>query len=108
MLEPFKDIKLDVLICNPPYIPSDEVLEDSVSEFEPHIALFGGEDGLKYYKHIFNNCKDYLNENSFMAFEIGYNQKEALSKEIKKSLPEASFEIIKDINGKDRMLFVFL
>ena len=107
MLEPLNDIKLDILICNPPYIPIDEILEESVKEYEPHVALFGGEDGLKYYKHIFKNCKSYLKEKSFMAFEIGWNQKEALSKELIKTLPEATFEFIKDINGKDRMLFVY-
>lgn len=107
MLEPLEGIKLDVLICNPPYIPSDEVLEDFVSEHEPHVALFGGSDGLKYYKHIFENCKKYLKEKSFMAFEIGYNQKEALSNELIKTLPETTFEFIKDINDKDRMLFVY-
>ena len=109
MLEPFKnkETKLDILICNPPYIPSDEVLEDFVSEHEPHVALFGGEDGLKYYRRIFEECKTVLNPKSFMAFEIGYNQKEVLTLELNKTLPSVSFEFLKDINGKDRMLFVY-
>ena len=109
MLEPFKnkESKLDILICNPPYIPSDEVLEDFVSEHEPHVALFGGEDGLKYYRRIFEECKTVLNPKSFMAFEIGYNQKEVLTLELNKTLPSVSFEFLKDINGKDRMLFVY-
>ena len=109
MLEPFKnkETKLDILICNPPYIPSDEVLEDFVSEHEPHVALFGGEDGLKYYRRIFEECKTVLNHKSFMAFEIEYKKKEVLTLELNKTLPSVSFEFLKDINGKDRMLFVY-
>ena len=42
-----------------------------------------------------------------MAFEIGYNQKEVLTLELNKTLPSVSFEFLKDINGKDRMLFVY-
>ena len=98
--------KVDVLICNPPYIPSDEVLEQSVVGYEPHLALFGGEDGLKYYREVFSNAKKVLNKNGLMAFEIGWNQKETLLAEVKKYLPDAEAEVLKDINKKDRMLFV--
>ena len=85
MLQPFIDanIKCDILISNPPYIPSEEKIEDSVYDYEPHVALFGGTDGLEYYRIIFQNCKKVLKEKSFMAFEIGYNQFEILDIEIK-------------------------
>lgn len=109
MLQPFIDnkINLDILICNPPYIPNNEVLEDFVFEHEPHVALFGGEDGLKFYREIFKNCKKILNKKSFMAFEMGYNQKEALKDLLNEYLPNTKFEFIKDINNKNRMLFVY-
>lgn len=109
MLQPLieNNIKVDVLVCNPPYIPNDEVLEDFVVEHEPHVALFGGIDGLKYYRNVFENCKKILKEKSFMAFEIGYNQKDVLSREVEKYFPGVEYEVIKDINGKDRMLFVY-
>ena len=99
--------KYDVLICNPPYIPQDEDMERSVVDFEPHVALFGGEDGLRFYRSVFADCRSVLKEKSFMAFEMGWNQREALSRLVQESLPEAEYEIRKDMNGKDRMLFVY-
>ena len=109
MLQPFIDanIKCDILISNPPYIPSEEKIEDSVYDYEPHVALFGGTDGLEYYRIIFKNCKKVLKEKSFMSFEIGYNQFESLEIEIKKYLGDVRYEIIKDMNGKNRMLFIY-
>ena len=99
--------KYDVLICNPPYIPADEEMERSVVDFEPHVALFGGSDGLRFYREIFRDCRQVLREKAFMAFEMGWNQREAMSALVKELLPEAQFEIRKDMNGKDRMLFVY-
>ena len=109
MLEPIinENIKLDVLVCNPPYIPEDEEMEASVVEFEPHVALFGGEDGLKFYRSVFRDCKKVLKEKSFMAFEMGWNQKAKMEGLLKEYLPEAKYEIIKDMSGKDRMLLVY-
>lgn len=108
MLEPLiqSNVKVDVLISNPPYIPQEEDLESSVKNYEPHVALFGGEDGLKFYRTIFENCEKIVNDKAFMAFEMGWNQGESLLKEVSKILPHAKAEIIKDMNGKDRMLFV--
>ncbi len=109
MLEPLieKNVKLDVLICNPPYIPQDEVMEKSVVDFEPHVALFGGSDGLYFYRRIFAGCDKVLKEKAFMAFEMGWNQREAMSRLVEETLPQAQYEILKDMNGKDRMLFVY-
>ena len=109
MLKPLIEAgkKYDVLVCNPPYIPSDEEMEHSVVDFEPHVALFGGEDGLKFYREVFADCRKVLKDKAFMAFEMGWNQREAMSALVKEALPEAQFEIRKDINGKARMLFVY-
>lgn len=110
MLEPFIDrnMKVDILISNPPYIPQDEVMEDSVVNYEPHVALFGGEDGLKFYRIIFEHAPKILNTKAMMAFEIGYDQKDALSSLAKQYYPQAKIEVLCDINGKDRMLFIYL
>lgn len=109
MLDPLieKGIYLDVLVCNPPYIPQEEEMESSVVDYEPHIALFGGKDGLKYYREVFENANRILKKKSFMAFEMGWNQREAISQLIQEMLPNDRFEILKDMNGKDRMLFVY-
>lgn len=109
MLEPLidHDMKVDILISNPPYIPSEEAIESTVKDYEPHIALFGGEDGLKYYRIIFEQAPKVLKEKSMMAFEMGWDQKNALLALVEKYFPNAKAEVIQDINGKDRMLFVY-
>ncbi len=109
MTEPLlaEETKYDVLICNPPYIPEDEEMESSVVDYEPHVALFGGKDGLYFYRRVFDTCRQIMKEKSFMAFEMGWNQREAMSALVESTLPEAEYEILKDMNGKDRMLFVY-
>ena len=109
MLEPLieKKLKLDVLISDPPYIPSQQKIDASVKDYEPHVALFGGEDGLYFYRKLLSKAKEVLNERSFMAFEIGYDQKEALLNLANEYFPESRKEVLKDIEGKDRMLFIY-
>lgn len=109
MCEPLieNNVKVDILVSNPPYIPVDEEMEHSVKDFEPHVALFGGEDGLKFYRIIFERSKYLLKEKSFMAFEMGYNQKENLTALAKEYFPNSKIEVIKDLSGKNRMLFIF-
>ena len=66
----------DIILCNPPYIESDtiEKLDKSVKEFEPHLALDGGIDGLKFYKSISAILHKNMSASSVAFFEIGYNQ----------------------------------
>ena len=82
-------------------------MEKSVVDFEPHVALFGGSDGLYFYRKIFESCQKVMKERSFMAFEMGWNQRTAMSQLIEEKLPGADYEILQDMNGKDRMLFVY-
>ncbi len=98
--------KVDVLISNPPYIPAEEEIEVSVKDFEPHVALFGGSDGLKFYRMIFEKCHLVLKDRGFMAFEMGWNQGESLVKLVQSLHPHLETKIVKDMNGKGRMLFI--
>lgn len=109
MLQPFVDanIKVDILVSNPPYIPMEEQMEKSVVDFEPHVALFGGEDGLKFYRMIFENAHKVIKEKAILAFEMGYNQKEAMEEEARKYFPTDRMETVKDLNGKNRMFFIY-
>lgn len=109
MLDPFieKGIKVDVLVSNPPYIPKDEKMEKSVVDFEPHVALFGGDDGLYFYRKIFANAHQIIKEKAILAFEMGYNQKESMEAEAKKYFPNDRMETTKDLNGKNRMFFIY-
>ena len=109
MLQPLIDrnIKLDILVSNPPYIPREQEIQKSVDQYEPHVALFGGDDGLCFYRKIFANAHKVIKEKSFLAFEIGYDEKDAIVKEVEKYFPNDRYEVLKDINKKDRMLFVY-
>lgn len=108
MLDPYIDnnIKVDILISNPPYIKETETIESSVYDYEPHVALFGGDDGLKFYREIFENAYKILNKRALLFFEMGYDQKDNLTKLAKQYFPDSTVEIQKDINNKDRMLFI--
>lgn len=98
--------KVDVLLCNPPYIPSDEQMEKSVVEYEPHVALFGGKDGFQFYRSVLKDANQLLKGNGYGVFEIGYDQKEGLLEIVKQLQPQANAKVIKDMNGKDRILIV--
>ena len=105
MLEPLKEegIKLDILVSNPPYIPREEALEASVKDYEPHVALFGGSDGLYFYRVLLSGAREVMKEHGHIFFEIGWNQKESLLKLAGQYFPEGRAEVFRDINGKDRM-----
>lgn len=110
MLEPLikNNIHVDILISNPPYIKTNEEIENSVKNYEPHVALFGGEDGLRYYKEILPRAKEILNPSGFIFFEIGYDQKESLSQYVESVYPDANIDVFKDINGKNRVMKISL
>ena len=110
MLDPYieNNIKVDILVSNPPYIKNDEIMESSVIDYEPHVALFGGDDGLKFYREIFENAHKILKQKAMLFFEMGYDQKENLSKLAKEYFTNGQIEVFKDINGKDRMLMIKL
>ena len=95
--------KFDVIISNPPYIKSKDIetLQKEVKDFEPLIALDGGNDGLDFYRIIAKKVKEYLNENGVLLLECGMGQAES----IKNLLSTAkTVEIIKDYSGIDRII----
>ncbi|MDY3906070.1 MAG: peptide chain release factor N(5)-glutamine methyltransferase [Lawsonibacter sp.] len=66
----------DVIVCNPPYIPTGDIdgLEPSVKDYEPHMALDGGEDGLDFYRVIAAKWKSALRLGGALVFEVGIGQ----------------------------------
>ena len=98
------DQVFDVIVCNPPYIPDDELIGDTVDK-EPNLALFGGKTGLEHYETVIAQSKTFLQSNGLMAFEHGYNQKEALHQIILTHYENASIVTLKDFEDKDRMTF---
>ena len=109
MLKPCidKGIKVDILVSNPPYIPKEQALEKSVKDYEPDVALFGGEDGLFFYREILKNAHLLIKEKSILAFEIGFDEKDSLMKMSAEYFPNDRIEVLKDLNNKDRMLFIY-
>ena len=99
--------KYDIVISNPPYIKNNEQIEEIVKNNEPHQALYGGEDGLDFYKQILSKIKDYIKEKSIIAFEIGYQQGKDIKKLLKKELPNSKIIVEKDLSDKDRFVFAF-
>jgi release factor glutamine methyltransferase len=95
----------DLIISNPPYIPSDEIitLSKTVNNFDPLISLDGGQDGLKCYKEIAQDINRVINKNGRVILEIGYNQAHDVIK-IFESKEFKLLKIYKDINGLNRIL----
>lgn len=96
--------KYDVIASNPPYIRTDVIptLQKEVQCFEPHLALDGGEDGLKFYRRIVSEAAILLNEGGLLAFEIGFDQGGDVAALMNGQF--ADVEVKKDLCGNDRVV----
>lgn len=98
--------KYDIIVSNPPYIPTkviDELMEE-VREHEPMLALDGKEDGLFFYRKIIQEAGNYLNPDGMLFFEIGHDQ----ALDVTKLMEENGFcEVVteKDLAGLDRIVY---
>ncbi|MCF7924034.1 MAG: peptide chain release factor N(5)-glutamine methyltransferase [Candidatus Izimaplasma sp.] len=106
LLEPIKDKKFDILVSNPPYIPLDEEVDELIYKNEPHLALFGGEDGLKFYHLILEKADSILNDSAIIAFEHGYDKANEIKQLAIDKFPEALIYTLKDMQKLDRMTFI--
>ena len=105
----FSNVKLeqyDIIVSNPPYIRTDEEIEEIVKNNEPSLSLYGGVDGLDCYRKILANIKPYLNNKFLIAFEIGESQKEEIYDIVNKYLKDIEITCKKDLYGRNRMIFV--
>lgn len=98
-----KGEKFDMIISNPPYI-SDEEMKELMPEvlLEPHLALFGGEDGLDFYRRISREAPEYLNDGGWLVFEIGWLQKDAVCALLRENIGEPFAE--RDYGGNWRVV----
>ena len=101
-LESFKG-QLDLVISNPPYIPRDtyEKLPKEVKNFEPKVALLGGEDGLKHIREIIQKAPIFLKEKGWLILENHFDQGEKVKQLFIKN-KFTSIEIVKDLSGIGR------
>ncbi|MBF7096058.1 peptide chain release factor N(5)-glutamine methyltransferase [Alkalibacter mobilis] len=100
-----KEMKFDIIVSNPPYIDLKEMgeLEPNVANYEPRKALFGGHDGLDFYREIAMEAPRFLKEQGHLIFEIGCGQ----SKDVMETMGKAGFKsiiTIKDLSGLDRVV----
>ncbi len=100
-----KNRKFDVIVSNPPYIPTEVIrgLEPEVKYHEPMLALDGKEDGLFFYRRLAAECGRYLNPGGAVYFEIGYDQGESVS-ELLKHEGFVKIRVKKDAAGLDRVV----
>lgn len=98
--------KFDVIISNPPYLTEEDEVMDIVKNNEPHIALYADNNGLYFYEEILKNCIYSINNKYLIAFEIGQNQKEAITNLAKKYLGEVNIECYQDYSNKNRYIFI--
>ena len=99
------NIKFDIIVSNPPYIKKEDIklLSNEVQK-EPRIALDGGYDGLDFYRKIASQAIDYLKFESYLCFEIGFDQKEDVTEIIKDTKHYGDIYCKKDLYGNDRII----
>jgi release factor glutamine methyltransferase len=107
MWAPFGGKPVDIMTCNPPYIPSP-VLEgltgkESLS-YEPRLALDGGEDGLDFYRAVIPETAEHLRDGGVAMFEVGYGQAERVISMLQGEGCWDRIWIRKDLNGIDRVV----
>ena len=97
--------QFDVIVSNPPYIPKKDIetLHTQVKDYEPYTALEGGDDGLDFYRKITEQSRKYLKENGILAYEVGHDQAQAVSK-IMKDNGYSKIYTKKDLQGIERVV----
>jgi release factor glutamine methyltransferase len=108
MFEPLNglNIQADIIVSNPPYISKKMMagLEPEVKDYEPVTALYGGDDGLDFYRTIMSESSAYLKQGGYLILEMGYGQAEKIKKLIKQNNVFEQIDIKKDLAGIDRVI----
>jgi len=100
--------KVDLITANPPYIdPQDRRIDRSVYLFEPPIALFSSQKGMGHIYSWFYKAMEYLSSGACYAFEFGWNQSQLVKDFLSSCSAMASYEILKDSQGYDRVALIF-
>jgi release factor glutamine methyltransferase len=102
--------KFDLIVSNPPYISVDEtdLMDLSVLEYEPHLALFAADSGLAIYQEIIALVGNYLKPKGRLYFEIGFNQGDAVKQMLELNFQKAKIDVLNDLFGKQRIVRMIL
>ena len=105
MLNPLLNKKINVVVCNPPYIEDIKTIDKRTWEQEPHQALLAA-PSTYFYEEVLKNYRKIMNDRYLLAFEIGEDMEEALTPLIQKYCPDCTYNFIKDIYDKTRFLII--
>lgn len=96
-----------MIISNPPYIKPEEknLMDSNVLQNEPEEALFGGEDGLEFYRRFAKQIRKHLTSQGEFFLEFGFSEKDELAKLFATELPDFDIEFKDDLAGKPRMVY---
>ncbi|ORT99109.1 Methylase of polypeptide chain release factor [Anaerovibrio sp. JC8] len=108
LLEPIKDRKFTAIVSNPPYIPEGDMagLDSNVKDYEPLSALAAGVDGLDCYRRLVAEAGELIEDDGFLALEIGINQADSLRK-LGEEHGWGRCEVLKDLAGIDRVVILW-
>lgn len=102
-----KGIKLDVLVCNPPYIGDVSTIDEQVYKYEPHLALLANPK-TSFYERLFKDADKIMNDNAILAFEIGEDMDEELAAMVEEYFPNSAYKLSKDMYDKMRFLYIMI
>jgi release factor glutamine methyltransferase len=110
LFDPFRFLRekepFDLILSNPPYIPFPEIeeLAKEVRDYEPIIALNGGEDGLAFHRTMISKAPFYLKEGGWLLLEVGYSQGRKVSELIEKEGDFLTPQCLRDLSGIERVV----
>jgi release factor glutamine methyltransferase len=97
---------IDCIVSNPPYVRDDdsESLSEEITDFEPEVSLFSGDDGLNFHKRIIKECHNYLRKDGLLALEVGWEDGDRLADLIRSEGDYHNIKTIKDLSGIKRIV----
>ncbi len=106
LIPPLDVTQFDLIVCNPPYVSAAEyeMLERNVKDYEPRLALYGGQDGLDLYRRISEQVGRFLKPDGALLLEIGYTQGPAVKELLEQTGLFPSINVDKDLIGHDRVV----
>ena len=105
LFKKIKKLKFDIIVSNPPYIETDEIVKlPKDVQNEPIGALDGGKDGLMFYRSIAKEAPNFLNSQGYLCFEIGYNQKQKVKQILEEEKKYVNIYSKKDLCENDRVV----
>lgn len=100
-----RNLKVDAIVSNPPYIENKEEVDENVLNYEPHLALFA-KDGISFYVDLFKQVPNVINDEAIMALEFNYDQKERLEELIKNNFSKVQYKFYQDTFKRWRYVII--